>query len=519
AIGGSLIEDALIGRFSIYKNSSDGYMENWTPTNGLREDTNGIDELTGKAHLRYFANEDHTIDFNYIFTDVDNGYDAFTLDNTRVSHADEPGRDTQKTNAFALKSTYDMSGSRLISTASYSASDMTYSYDEDWSYAGEFSDDLWPYSSFDEYNRERQQLDIDVRLISKENNRLFNGSTDWTVGAYFKDTQEDLLRNYTYLEGPFQSSFDTQSSALYGQLDTHMSDKMTLIAGLRVENWDATYGDSDSLMIDTDEVLLGAKAGLKYQLNSNLLLYTTLSRGYKPGGVNADNTLNDQAREFKTETLWNLDAGFNGNSADNRVQTRTNFFIGKRRDQQVKSSIVTVREDESTDFTDYLANAARATYYGLETQIDFYMTDNVLLYGSLGVLKAEFDTYEDPNPSAIDVNGRAPAHAPEYQYVIGWHYNLFGGFGFKAEVEGRDAFYFSNRHNAKSSAYNLFNAAIEYMNDDITVTLWGRNLTDTDYDVRGFGSFGNNPSNGYIVETYTQKGTPRTVGVTMNYNF
>jgi hypothetical protein len=44
-------------------------------------------------------------------------------------------------------------------------------------------------------------------------------------------------------------------------------------------------------------------------------------------------------------------------------------------------------------------------------------------------------------------------------------------------------------------------------------------LLDKDYDVRGFGSFGNNPGNGYITETYTQKGEPRTFGLNVSVDF
>jgi iron complex outermembrane receptor protein len=516
AVGGTLIEEKLIGRLSIYKNKSDGFMDNSYLD---RKDTNNIDELTAKAHLRFFATNSHTIDFNYIHANVNNGYDAFTLDNSRTSHADKPGEDSQKTNAFALKSTQKMDFANLISSFSYAKSDMTYSYDEDWSYVGEFSDDLWPYSSFDAYNRERTQKELDICLVSNEAGRLFGSTTDWTLGAYYKDANEELVRSYTYLEAPFDSSYDTTNVALYAQLDKHLNEKVTLIAGARVEKWEASYTDSDALSIDTDETLVGGKVGVKYQANANQLYYATLSRGYKPGGVNADNTLPQNAREFKTETLWNLDIGTNANYLENKVVTRTNFFVGKRQDQQVKSSLVQTREDGSTDFTDYLANAAKATYYGVESQIDYRVTDLFSLYGSVGLLKAEFDEYTDPNPTALDVNGRAPAHAPEYQYMVGFNYNIMGGLSLKANVEGKDGFYFSNRHNAKSEAYTLVNAALEYVTSDYSVSLWGKNLTDEAYDVRGFGSFGNNPSKGYAVETYTQKGSPRTFGVTVGYHF
>jgi len=171
AINAPIVEDKLLSRFSIYKNSSDGYM-----TNSYlgRDDTNNIDELTAKAHFRWFASANHTLDLNLMHVDVNNGYDGWTLDNTRDSHSDQPGKDTQKTNAVSLRSTYQVNPKmHLISSFSYSESDMEYSYDEDWSYVGEFDPD-WAYSSFDQYLRDRKQADIDIRMVSDEEGRIFN---------------------------------------------------------------------------------------------------------------------------------------------------------------------------------------------------------------------------------------------------------------------------------------------------------------------------------------------------------
>lgn len=406
ALGGSIIKDTLEGRVSVYKNTSDGYMKNSFLN---RDDTQNIDELTAKLQLRWYAADDHTIDFNFMHLDVDNGYDAFTFDNSRTSHSDEPGTDAQKTNAFAIKSTYQVnSGMHLVSTVSHSKSDVTYSYDEDWSYAGEFDESLYPYSSFDEYQRDRTQTDIDVRLVSDEEGRIFSSSTDWTIGAYYKDYSEDLTRNYTYLDAPFTNEYATTNKAIYGQLDSALNDKFTLVSGLRVESWDAEYDDSGFVSIDTDEVLVGGKLGLNYQAEANTLYYGYISKGYKPGGVNADNTLSPEAKEYKTENLWNLEAGMNSKHFDNKLINRLNVFYGKRKDQQVKSSVVTAREDGSTSFVDYLANAAEGTYYGVESQLDWFPNENLHLFTSIGLLHAEFDEYIDPNPSALDVNGRAP---------------------------------------------------------------------------------------------------------------
>jgi len=517
AVNAPIVEDKLLSRFSLYKNTSDGYMTNSYLN---REDTNNIDELTAKAKLKWFVTDKHTIDFTYMHVDVNNGYDAWTFDNSRDSHSDQPGKDTQKTDAFSLKSTYQVNDKmHLVSSLSYSKTDMEYSYDEDWSYDGEF-DPAWAYSSFDQYLRDRKQADIDMRMVSDEAGRIFNGSTDWTFGVYYKDYSEEMTRNYTYLYGiPFISNYDTKNTALYGQLDTHFTDKLTMVTGLRIEKWESEYSDSDNVNIDTDETLSGGKLGLNYQADADMLYYVTLSKGYKPGGVNSDYRLTADAKQYETETLWNLDAGLNSSHFDNKVKSRLNLFYGKRKDQQVKSSVVEHRTDGSSEFIDYLTNAAKGTYYGLESQIDYYLVENLHMYTSFGLLKAKFDEYKDPNPTAVDVTGRAPANSPEYQYNVGFDYLFLEAWTFKANVEGKGSYYFSNRHDEKSEDYALLNSSLEYTNGSFTASVWMRNITDEEYSVRGFGSFGNNPSKFYETELYTQFGAPRTGGLTLSYDF
>ncbi len=522
AVGGTLIEDKLLGRISIYKNKSDGYMKNSFLN---REDTNNIDEFATKAQFRWLATDQHTIELNLIHTDVKNGYDAFTFDNSRTSHADQPGKDTQKTNAFSLTSTSQINSKmHLIANLSQSRSDLEYSYDEDWSYAGEFADDLYPYSSFDQYLRKQKQTNMDVRLISDEDGKIFNASTAWTVGAYLRNQDEKLTRNYTYLDNPFTSNYETDTLAAYGQLDSKIADKFTLITGLRIEQWKAKYADSANVKINTKETLLGGKLGLNYQADEDTLFYTTLSKGYKPGGVNADNTLTQDEKEYTTEALWNLDLGLNSSHLDNKLTSRLNLFYGKRKDQQVKSSNTQVRDDGSTAFIDFTSNAAEGTYYGLESELNYYPTDDLHLFTSVGLLKAKFDTFTESNPKYTSLSGRSPAQSPSYQFNIGGDVMLSDTVTFKANLEGRGSAYYSDRQLTsepahKSDAYKLVNASLEYYNNDWTATLWARNIADEDYTTRGFGSFGNNPGNGYATELYTQQGMPRTVGVTVSRDF
>jgi len=89
----------------------------------------------------------------------------------------------------------------------------------------------------------------------------------------------------------------------------------------------------------------------------------------------------------------------------------------------------------------------------------------------------------------------------------------------RVDVEGRDSFYFSDSHDQQSSAYNLLHASLGYTINNLHFKLWGRNLTDKDYAVRGF-YFANDPRDFYEDDqAYIQLGDPRTFGLTATYNF
>ncbi|MCW8822180.1 MAG: TonB-dependent receptor, partial [Sulfurovum sp.] len=451
AVGGTLIENTLLGRISVYKNSSDGFMEN-SYLNA--DDTNNIDELTTKAQLRWLASDNHTIDLNYMYMDVNNGYDAFTLDNSRISHSDEPGDDILKTNAIMLKSTYQINPKmHLISKLDWSDSDSKYSYDNDWSYAGEIVDGVEQYIGSDSYTRNVKNVAVDVRLVSDEDGRIFNDTTDWTVGVYHQDKKQTLDRLEKYEEtGWIESTsliteYKTKSTALYGQLDTALSSKLTLVSGLRLENWDAKYSDNQfwvgddgfgpytdetNVNINHDEILYGGKLGLNYQHDENTLLYTALSRGYKPGGVNIDAYLPSELKTYETEILWNLEAGVNSSHFNDKLKSRLNIFYAKRKDQQIETSI-----QDGASFTEYLSNAAKGHNYGLESEIDFYPTDTLHFYSNIGLLQTEFDEYNNPDPDANDLEGRAQAQSPNYQFNVGLDYNFASNWTINTNIEGK----------------------------------------------------------------------------------
>ncbi len=267
----------------------------------------------------------------------------------------------------------------------------------------------------------------------------------------------------------------------------------------------------------------------EYLPGDDHMLYGGVSRGYRANGVNAgalasmesvdDPALVDQLRSvqsYDAEYLLNYEAGYKGRFLDQRFSARLALFYMDRHDQQVKGSLVLVREDNSTTFIDHTNNAASGHNYGLELEVDWQASDALYLYSHVGLLQTEFDRYT--NADDRDLSGRDQAQAPHYQYAVGARYELGRGFYARLDVEGRDSFYFSDRHDLQAPSYNLFHARIGYLHGHWDIALWGRNLGDKDYAVRGFGSFGNDPRKEYVVEPYYQYGDPRQVGVSLNYS-
>ena len=517
------LNDQLLYRLAAQQFNSDGYQENDFLGD---DDTSDRDETTLRGRLRWLASEIHTLDLDINYIDIDNGYDVFSLDNTRHTLSDQPGQDKQESTAISLHTDSGFSRFQLQTSVSYADTDSHYAYDEDWTYVGFHPDG---YSSFDFYRRSRDSISAELRLLSTGESALFGGRSQWVAGLYYLGNDEDLDRRYTYA-ADFDSTYNTDSFAVYAQLDTHLSDRLTLITGLRWEDRQTDYDDSNGVSFDPDKDLWGGKIALEYSWDEETMLYGSVSRGYRANGVNASilasidatdepdivDDLN-QLRQFDEETLVNYELGLKSSLLENTLQARIALFYMDRDDQQVKGSFLISQEDGGTTFIGYTSNAAEGENYGAEIELDWLATRSLQLWLNLGLLETEFDDYT--NLFGEDLSGRSQAQAPEYQYSIGGHYSFNEGFYLRLEVEGKDAFYFSDRHNARSDSYDLLSGSLGWRNDQWTVSLWGRNLTDEDYYVRGFGSFGNDPRKGYITEPYYQYGEPRMVGVSASYTF
>ncbi|MGB0691776.1 MAG: TonB-dependent receptor [Pseudomonadales bacterium] len=508
-IAGGALSDAVNARLVIASSESDGYVDNDFLG---RDDTNNRDELTLRGKLNWQT--DHwKVGLTAARVDIDNGYDAFSLDNTRQTLSDEPGFDAQESTYFALKATRELSAGTLELRANHASSDIAYGYDEDWSYTGIHP---WGYTSTDHYFRDRDTLSFEARMISGPDARILSDSTDWVIGVYSLQSEESLTRNYTYAPGPFDSEYNFDTLAIFGQFDTALSDRLVLSTGLRFERRETDYNDSALVRFSPTDSLWGGKIALEYITSTGALLYGSVSRGYKAGGFNTDGSLDADLREFDEEYLVEIELGYKATLLDDNLALQLALFHDDRHDQQVKSSVVRVRPDGSAEFIDFLGNAAEGTNKGLELDVRWQASESVSLGFAAGWLDASFDEFI--NEFGEDLSGRDQAHAPGHMLSVNAAWED-GPWRISLSADNKDEFYFSDRHAVKSDSYTLVNAAVSYSTASWQLTAWGRNLTDKDTYVRAFGSFGNDPRKFYVTEPYFQYGEPRVVGVTLEFSF
>ena len=546
AISGSLT-DNIQARFAINQIKSDGYMEN---IHLNRDDTNNIDEVVARAQVAWQVNESNDLNISLLKTDINNGYDAFSLDNNRNTYSNKPGQDTQDTSALSIKWENKLSDSiNLELLASGSNTDSIYSYDEDWAY-GEYTYvpdvpdyqadpcDLTQgpclytidgYSTEDYYFRENDRQSIDFRLLSGTQGKLFNSTTDWILGITSQNRDESLIRDHTDPDKDVSSNLNIQTHAVYSELNTQISQDTKLTYGVRLEDWNYKFSNSNNIFLKDSETLTGGKVTLESYLNLNHMSYVTLAKGYKAGGVNSNTDLNESLRKYKTETNYTIETGLKSNTFDNNLQSRIAIFYILREEQQVKQSFGLLDDENKPYFLDYIANAAEANNYGVELETSYALSNNINWNTSLGYLKTEFtdfsfemvDPADETRTITIDKDGRELAHAPQWSLSSSINIQLTNQWSTVIEIEGKDAFYFSDSHDVQSNDYALLHAKLEYTNKNLNISLDGRNLTDKDHTNRGFwfGKYGNDPRKFYAPEPYTQLGAPRLISLSVKYNF
>lgn len=245
------------------------------------------------------------------------------------------------------------------------------------------------------------------------------GGSKWTAGAYFEQRNEKI-QSYALLADPTSGipvrpfditglrSLDStlQQKAVFGEWTAPLSDALSLVLGGRLFHYQRNSGgkvDIPNRVTGTATLQEGnytgkqsganVKALLSYQHSPDLLVYSLVSQGYRPGGVNITPTLDQDQRYYKADRLWNYELGVKMNTLNRMVTMNAGVY------RMVWSNMITPIFTESGAFG-YNTNVGRATIYGAETELVFAPNQKTSLEGRISLLDARL-TEDHP----IDLSG------------------------------------------------------------------------------------------------------------------
>lgn len=259
-------------------------------------------------------------------------------------------------------------------------------------------------------------------------------------------------------------------------------------------------------------------------------LYVAASRGYKAGGFNTQifsdilqnrlmaammedmgmpaqpSPYNEaSATTYKPEYSWNYEAGGHLAFADGRVRTDFSLFWIECRDQQLTVF------PEGTTTGRMMSNAGRSRSRGVEVSLSWNPTTRLGVWGSYGFTDARFVKFDD---GEADYAGNVLPYAPRNTVSLGATYHLHVGARMLDDVvvncswQGAGKIYWNESNTLSQNFYSQLGASVELRKGDFTLSLWGRNLTGTDFYTFYFKSVGN---------SFFSHGKPRQLGLTLSY--
>lgn len=499
------LSESLNARVAFQQYQSNGFVKN---AYLQRDDTDDIKETNARLAFHYQSSTQQAFTLNLFHGYVNNGYDAFSLDNDNVSRADEPGHDRLKGEGITLSSMTDFDWGTLTLSGAALSSNSLYSYDEDWTYVGFHP---WEYSSVDAYYRDRDNRSLAVIARSEQDLE----QAHWTLGVQYKASDENLLREYTYADNDFTSRYDPETTALFGQYNYPLANNLLAEAGVRLERFTAEYHDNSGFSEQQSETLLGGKIGLSYRQPS-LTYYGSISRGYKAGGFNPSEAVSNAQRTYDAEYNWNYELGVKYQTK--QLSSRLAIFQMVRKNTQISDFAVVQGPDNSVQFIDIIDNADNGTNRGVELEVRWQPDSQIEFGADVGYLDAYFNGFT--RADGTQVTKQQQAQSPRGSFHFFANLGLSETWQGYLVVEGKSSHRFSDGHDEINPAYVLTHLTLTKDVGPYTISFWGKNLFDTQYYTRGFGGFSNDPRDYYAQpEPYYQFGNGRRFGVNFNLEF
>ena len=333
----------------------------------------------------------------------------------------------------------------------------------------------------------------------------------------------------------------TDAEALFGQATYRIFDRLRLTVGGRYSVEHKTDHDKaafdyltpydpaallDLTTLNRDKTFYAftPRVALDYQITPSVLAYASWSKGFKSGTYN----LGALQPAVDPEKVTAYETGVKSTLLDRRLRVNLAGFYYDYSNLQVSKVV---------GQNIVLENAASATIYGLEAEVQAQLTPQLEIDANGSWLHARFDNYVsvdaaraygdgvtiDPqtNAPAFNLAGNTLPQAPDFTFFVGAQYRWpteAGEFSLRGELSWRDRSYFTpfDLNYVSQAAYNKVNAFVNWVEPDRrwSVSVFVKNLTNktTVSDSYVGSALVGFPVNGYLDD-------PRTYGVTVGYKF
>jgi iron complex outermembrane receptor protein len=345
----------------------------------------------------------------------------------------------------------------------------------------------------------------------------FNGhagnSIDYLAGIYLFDDKTSVteLRQYdgALVKLPYTSFLDQfnqwhqtdRSGAVYGNIDYHVIDKLTLSAGVR---FDSEHKDMDIVPLQpcTGENFTGCphtfyngaktwngvtpRFVVSYQALEDLLTYVSYNKGFTAGNFNARATSPiDATVPTNPESVTAFEAGMKSQWFDRKLRFNLVAYYDKYNNIQR-----TVDGEIDNVIYDTLLNAADADIDGFEVQTAVLPVNGLRFDGNMGFTNARFTQISGVTPATPGENplDLQLDHVPKWTSSVGATYSFNvapapGQFTINTGYTYQTAIFtdVQNTPQLRQGAYGLLNASTGYTQGPWRVTLYGRNLANKYY--------------------------------------
>lgn len=275
-------------------------------------------------------------------------------------------------------------------------------------------------------------------------------------------------------------------------------------------------------------------------------IYLSFSKGYRAGGYNIQSfgdilqpelrreaqsaradldVTHDEAGyaqirdaiSYKPETSWNYELGGHFNLFKHRLQLDAALFYMEVRNQQV------AKFANNYGYGRLTVNAAESFSCGLELSMRGFALDNSLGYTlSYGYTHAAFRQFEDKiDGKYVSYNDKlvpyVPAHtlAASVSYRFSFSKKVLRGLLLGVNMNGQGKTYWDEGNTYAQGFYAALGAQLRLdFRKDVSLNLWGKNLTNTRYNTFAFDSSATGSQ-----LFFAQRGTPLHVGATLSVHF